>query len=46
MTKLDLLYIHILIKIQAIKDFFKYTIYGKKSPIQIIRENDPHDYGD
>jgi len=46
MSKFELIYIHILIRFQSIKDFFLYTLLGKKTPIQIIRENDPYDYGD
>jgi hypothetical protein len=46
MSKLEILYIHIILKLHLIKDFFKYTLLGRKSPIQIIRENDPYDYGD
>jgi hypothetical protein len=46
MSKLEIFYIHILIKLQSVKDFFFYTLLGRKSPTQIIRENDPYDYGD
>ena len=46
MSKLEILYIHILLKLQSVKDFFLYTLLGRKSPIKVIRENDPYDYGD
>jgi hypothetical protein len=46
MSKLEIIYIHILIRLQSVKEFFLYTLLGKKSPIQIIKENDPYDYGD
>jgi hypothetical protein len=46
MNKLTILYIIILIKLQSIKDFFLYTLLGRKSSIQLIKENDPYDYGE
>lgn len=30
----------------SVKDFFLYTIWGKKSPYQQMKENDPYIYED
>lgn len=46
MSKLEIIYIHILIRLQSVKDFFLYKLLGRKSPIQTLKENDPYDYGD
>lgn len=30
----------------SIKDFFQYTLWGKKTPLQILKEQDPYIYED
>ena len=42
----DRIIIQFLILIEKIKDFFSYTIWGKKTPLEIMKENDPYIYED
>lgn len=46
MTLFDKIYLYVISKWMDIKDFFTYTIWGKKTPLQKLQEHDPYIYED